>query len=68
MKLNELIAEAQAYIERNREPEVPSYDPGEEEVKVQSLDGTYESEIVSFETANTPWLIVHEPDYTPVDY
>jgi len=32
-------------------------------VRIQSEDGTFDSEIKSVESANDAWLIVKEPDY-----
>lgn len=63
MTINELIAELEEVRERYREPEMPNYDPGTLEVRVQSQEGTFESEIESVESANGAWLIVEEPDY-----
>jgi len=66
MTLNQLIAEAQDWINRNRVAQMPEYDPGEEVVRVESEGGTFESLIQEFTDANGPWLIVDEPDYEPV--
>ena len=65
--VDQLIAELVAIKERNTEPSLPSYDPGTLEVRVQSQEGTYESVINAVDQANDVWLIVEEPDYTPVD-
>lgn len=63
MTIDEMISELNEIKERNREPEVPAFDPGTLEIRVQSADGTYESEIKSVEQANDVWLIVDEPNY-----
>ena len=63
MTIDELIAELTAIKERNREPDVPNYDPGTLEVRVQSCDGTFDSEITTIETLSDVWLFVDEPDY-----
>jgi hypothetical protein len=63
MTINEMIKELEEIRERNREPEVPNFDPGTLEIRIQSQEGTFESEIVSVEQANDVWLIVDEPNY-----
>ena len=63
MTIDEVIEALTEIKERNREPDVPNYDPGTLEVRVQSADGTYESTIQSIESANDAWIIVAEPDY-----
>lgn len=63
MTIDELITALTEIKENNREPEVPNFDPGTMEVRVQSEDGTYDSGITSVDDANGPWLIVNEPNY-----
>jgi len=63
MTIDELITQLQEIKERNREPEVPNFDPGTLEIRIQSQEGTFESEIRSVEQANDVWLIIDEPDY-----
>jgi len=63
MTIDELIAELNEIKERNREPEVPTFDPGTIQVKVQSEEGTYESDIKDCEMVADVWLIVAEPNY-----
>jgi hypothetical protein len=63
MTVNELIAELEDWKKRNAEPEVPSYDPGTTEVRVESEEGTYDSVIIEITDANGPWVIVKEPDW-----
>ena len=63
MTIDELIRELNEIKERNREPDVPNFDPGSIEVFVQSSEGTYDSPIQSVEQANDVWLIVNEPNY-----
>lgn len=63
MTIDELIAALTEIKENNREPKIPNFDPGTMEVQVQSEDGTYDSDIVSVEEANGPWIIVNEPNY-----
>ena len=60
MTIDELIAELQDIKERNREPELPNFDPGTMEVHVESEDGCYDSEIERVEPANGPFLITKE--------
>lgn len=63
MTIDELIADLNEIKERNREPEVPNFDPGTLEVRIQSEDGTYESSVNEVTQANDVWLIVDEPNY-----
>jgi len=63
MTIDELITQLQEIKERNREPEVPNFDPGTLEIRIQSQEGTFESEIRSVEQANDVWLIIDEPNY-----
>lgn len=67
MSIDELVAQLLEIKERNREPEVPDFDPGAMDVQVESEEGTFSSKIRSVEAANGPWLIVEEPNYAPVD-
>ena len=60
MNINEVIEALKEIRERNTEPHC---DGGTLEVRVQSEDGTYDSEIVCIETANDAWFIVKEPNY-----
>jgi hypothetical protein len=63
MTIDDMIAELEDIKRRNQEPDVPGFDPGTLEVRIQSEDGTYESEIKSVEQANDVWIIVAEPNY-----
>ena len=63
MTIDELIAKLQEIKERNREPDLPRFDPGTLEVSIQSDGGTYESEIALVEQPNDVHLIVDEPNY-----
>ncbi len=63
MTIDELIARLEEIREANREPDVPSFDPGSLGVHIQSEDGTYDSEILSVESVNDVWLIIKEPNY-----
>jgi len=63
MTIDEVIEALTEIKERNREPDVPNYDPGTLDVRVQSAEGTYDSDIQMIDSANGAWLIVDEPDY-----
>lgn len=62
MTIDELINELTTIKERNREPEVPNFDPGTIQVYVQDENGIFDSPINTVEMANDVWLIVNTPE------
>ena len=60
MTIDEVIEALTEIKERNTDTHC---DGGTLEVRVQSAEGTYDSDIQSIDSANDAWIIVDEPDY-----